>query len=258
MLIIRLKEEQVLGFSDHFSGHAADYARYRPTYPPELFDALAALVARHTLCWDAGTGSGQAAGGLAEHFAEVVATDASEDQIAHAAPHPGVRYRVAPAEQSGLEDASVDLVTAGQAVHWFDQRRFFDEVKRVTVRGGAVAVWAYDLFDLAGEAGIVFRRFHASVERHWPPERALVARRYADLHLPFKEIPVPAVTMTAEWDLERTLGYLSTWSAVKRCANETGRDPIAEFSPPFAVAWGDPAAPKTISWPLALRAGRIA
>ena len=41
---------------------------------------------RHTLCWDAGTGSGQAACGLAEHFAEVVATDASAEQIAHATP----------------------------------------------------------------------------------------------------------------------------------------------------------------------------
>jgi Methyltransferase domain len=218
---------------------------------------VAALVNRHTLCWDAGTGSGQAAGGLAGHFAEVVATDASADQIAHAAPHPGVTYRVAPAENSGLDDASVDLVTAGQAVHWFDQKKFFDEVKRVAVRGGAIAVWAYDLFDLAGEAGAVFRRFHASVERYWPPERALVARRYADLPFPFEKISVPAVTMAAEWDLERTFGYLSTWSAVKRCAKETGRDPIAEFAPVLAAAWGDPASEKTISWPLVLRAGRI-
>jgi hypothetical protein len=84
-----------------------------------------------------------------------------------------------------------------------------------------------------------------------------VARRYADLPFPFEEIPVPRVTMTAEWDLERTLGYLSTWSAVKRCAKETGRDPIAEFAPRLAAAWGDPAAEKTISWPLVLRAGRV-
>lgn len=245
-------------FNDHFSGHAGDYARYRPTYPPELFDAVAALVTRHTLCWDAGTGSGQAAGGLAGHFAEVVATDASADQIAHAAPYEGVSYRVAAAENSGLEDASVDLVTVGQAVHWFDQERFFDEVRRVTVPGGAIAVWAYDLFTVDTHVDRVFHDFHSSVESHWPQERALVARRYADLLLPFEEIPVPPVTMTAEWDLERTLGYLSTWSAVKRCAKETGRDPIAEFAPRLAAAWGDPAVPKTISWPLVLRAGRIA
>jgi hypothetical protein len=152
----------------------------------------------------------------------------------------------------------VDLVTVGQALHWFDQKRFFDEVKRVSVRGGAIAVWAYDLFDLEGVASEALARFHELVAPYWPPERALVSRRYADILFPFKEIPVPPLTMTASWDFTRTLGYLSTWSAVKRCAKETGRDPIAEFAPRLAAAWGDPAAPKTIAWPLVLRAGRIA
>jgi hypothetical protein len=92
----------------------------------------------------------------------------------------------------------------------------------------------------------------------WPPERALVARHYADLLFPFEEIPVPPVTMTAAWDLERVLGYLSTWSAVKACVKATRRDPIGEFRSVFAAAWGDPAAEKTITWPLILRAGRIA
>ena len=221
---------------------------------------MAALVTRHTLCWDAGTGSGQAAGGLAEHFAEVVATDASADQIAHAAPHPGVTYRVAPAEESEIDEASVDLVTVGQAVHWFDQKKFFLEVKRVGGEGAAIAVWAYDLFDIPDSPAVdaVFRAFHASVETYWPPERAIVARRYADLLFPFEEIPLPPLTMMAEWGLGRTLGYLSTWSAVKRCTKETGRNPIGEFEERFAAAWGDPAAEKTISWPLILRAGRIA
>ncbi len=169
-------------------------------------------------------------------------------------------YRVAPAEDPGLDDASVDLVTVGQAVHWFDQKRFFECVKRVGAPGGAVAVWAYDLFQVPESARVeaVFREFHASVEAHWPPERALVARRYADLLFPFKEIPVPAVTMTADWSLERVLGYLSTWSAVKAFAKATGHDPLAEFEGRFAAAWGDPADSKTITWPLILRAGRIA
>ncbi|MEO8585595.1 MAG: class I SAM-dependent methyltransferase [Acidobacteriota bacterium] len=215
-------------------------------------------MTRHTLCWDAGTGSGQAACGLADHFAEVVATDASAEQIAHAAPCEGVTYRVAPAEESVIDEASVDLVTVAQAVHWFDQKRFFLEVKRVGSPGAAIAVWAYDLFTVEGLFGAVFADFHASVERFWPPERALVARRYADLLFPFEEIPVPPVTMTAAWDLERTLGYLSTWSSVKCCARETGRNPVAEFGERFAAAWGDPTAPKTISWPLVLKAGRVA
>jgi SAM-dependent methyltransferase len=219
---------------------------------------VAALVSRHTLCWDAGTGSGQAAGALAQHFAEVVATDASAEQISHATPYPGVTYRVAPAERSGLEDATVDLVTAGQAVHWFDQEKFFDEVKRVAVPGGAIAVWAYDLLSVEGKAGTVLRRFYARVERYWPPERTLVSRRYVDLRFPFEEIPVSPVDMTAHWDLERTLGYLSTWSTVKAFQKANHEDPVATLALELAAVWGDPTAEKTISWPLVLRAGRIA
>src|SRR6266540_4796906 len=91
-------------FKDHFSCHSKDYARYLPTYPSSLFSAVSSLAKRHEHCLDAGTGNGQAAVGLATHFAEVVATDASADQIAHAIPHPRVTYRVAPAERSGLEE----------------------------------------------------------------------------------------------------------------------------------------------------------
>ena len=205
-----------------------------------------------------GTGSGQAAVPLAEYFGEVVATDASADQLAHATSHPRVTYRVAPAESSGLREGWADLVTAGQAVHWFDQRRFFEEVRRVTAPGGAVAVWAYDFFGLEGEAGAVVRRFHARMEPFWPPERLLVSRRYVDLFFPFEEIPVPHVKMNARWDLERTLGYLSTWSAVKAFQKARREDPIAALAPELAAAWGDPAVPRTVTWPLVLRAGRIA
>ncbi len=119
-------------------------------------------------------------------------------------------------------------------------------------------MWAYDLLALEGEAGAVFRRFHARVEPYWPPERALVARRYADLLFPFEEIPVLPVDMTARWDLERTLGYLSTWSAVKAFQKANQEDPIATLAPELAAAWGSPAAPRTVTWPLVLRAGRIA
>jgi hypothetical protein len=122
-----------------------------------------------------------------------------------------------------------------------------------------VAVWAYDVFTVPESAAVeaIVRDFHASVEAFWPPERALVARRYADLVFPFEEIPVPPVSMTAGWDLERVLGYLSTWSSVKRCAKETGRDPVREYQDRLSAAWGDPATGKLITWPLVLRAGRI-
>jgi hypothetical protein len=165
---------------------------------------------------------------------------------------------VTPAERSGLKDGWADLVTVGQAVHWFALKTFYEEVRRVGAPRGALAVWAYDLLSVDESVDAVFTAFHDSVEAFWPPERAFVARRYADLFFPFEEIPVAPVTMTASWDLEHLLGYLSTWSCVKRCTKETGRDPIAEFADLFANAWGDPEEEKTVAWPLVLRAGRIA
>ena len=104
-------------FKDHFSGHAADYAKFRPNYPPKLFDYLASISQERELAWDCATGSGQAAVGLAEHFAKVIATDASAQQIESAQRHPGISYRVAPSEASGIEPGSVDLILVAQALH---------------------------------------------------------------------------------------------------------------------------------------------
>src|SRR5271155_781134 len=112
-------------FKDHFSGHAADYRAFRPTYPPELFAFLASVAPGRDLAWDCGTGSGQAAVPLADHFARVYATDASAEQVANADPHPRVEYAVAPAENGPLADGSADLVLVAQALHWFDHDRFY-------------------------------------------------------------------------------------------------------------------------------------
>ena len=77
---------------------------------------------------DVGLRYGQAAQALANFFDKVIASDASAQQIAQCPTHPGVAYQVASAEQAPLADASVDLITVAQALHWFDHARFFAEV----------------------------------------------------------------------------------------------------------------------------------
>ena len=98
-------------FKDHFSSYAADYRENRPQYPPKLFRYLTSLVPQHEKVWDCATGNGQAAVGLSDHFKEVMATDASADQISNGTPRLNISYGVASAESSGLEDHSIDLVT---------------------------------------------------------------------------------------------------------------------------------------------------
>jgi SAM-dependent methyltransferase len=242
-------------FKDHFSAHAAAYAAARPTYPRALFARLAAAAPGRALAWDAGTGNGQAAVALAAHFARVHATDASAPQVANAAPHPRVAYAVAPAEASGLPDASCDLVTVAQALHWFDLPRFWAEARRVLRPGGVFAAWSYARLHATGRVGAVVDALDAEVGPWWPPERAMVDDAYASIALPFAPLAVEAPPMRARWTRGALLAYLRTWSAVRRCQADTGRDPVAAVEGPLAEAWGR-AERRTVTWPLTVRAGR--
>lgn len=250
-------------FADHFSGHADDYARYRPTYPPELFAYLAAQCAAHDLAWDCATGNGQAALGLADHFDRVVATDASAEQIDAATPHPRVMYAVAAARESPLDDATTDLVTVAQALHWIDPEPFYAEVYRVLKPDGVFAAWTYGLFHLAPDDPVadavdplIKTFYHDRVGPYWPPERRHIEAGYQSLSFPFKEMDSPSFMLTMAWTLDEVLGYLGTWSATTRYQQDRGHDPVEAMASAFAAAWGDPSTRRTLQWPLPLRIGR--
>ena len=57
-----------MSFKDHFSKQAADYAKFRPSYPREMFEYLGTITATRQLAWDCATGNGQAAVELATAF----------------------------------------------------------------------------------------------------------------------------------------------------------------------------------------------
>jgi SAM-dependent methyltransferase len=246
------------GFADHFSAEAAGYAAFRPTYPPELFALLADLCRRNDVAWDCATGNGQAAVGLAEHFARVVATDASERQIAEARAHPRVEYRVTPAERSGLEAQSVELVTVAQALHWFRLDPFYAEVRRVLRPQGLLAAWCYATLTLddARIESTVARFYEETVGPYWPPERRLVEEGYRSLPFPFAEISLPPLAVEADLDLGAFLGYVRTWSAVQRCRQALRADPMPAFAAELGVLWGAPERKRRVRWPLFVRAGR--
>ena len=245
-----------MSFQDHFSVQARTYAATRPTYPPALFAALAELCPGQTLAWDAGAGNGQASVALAEHFGRVVATEPSSAQLAAAAPHARVEYHQSAETAPMLADASVDLVTVAQAVHWFDRPKFYREVQRVLRPGGVLALWAYELSGISPEIDAAVLRFYRGpIHSSWPPERVHIENGYRDLDFPFAEMSFPVAVMALDWTLAQFAGYLRSWSAVVRFQKERGFDPVTGLEAELAPLWGEGA--RRITWPLVGRIGRV-
>jgi SAM-dependent methyltransferase len=243
-------------FKDHFSKQATDYVKFRPRYPEKLFEYLGSIAPSRHLAWDCGTGNGQAAVGLASVFDRVIATDASEKQIANAQPHERVEYRVAPAENSGIKSEAIDLIMIAQALHWFDLDRFYLEARRVLKPDGILAASAYNLLHIENAIDeVVNRYYHEVVGPFWPPERGLV-EQFADLPFPFRQIDAPKFEMTAYWNLDHLLGYLRTWSSTQRFIAAKGSNPLEQITDDLCSAWGKPRQKRNITWPLIIRIGR--
>lgn len=245
-----------MGFKDHFSSKAAIYAKARPRYPAAFFAELAQLVRGHSLAWDCGSGNGQAAVSLAEHFDRIVATEPSAAQLAEAIAHPKVTYVQSAELAPGVADGSVDMVTVACAAHWFDLAVFYPEVRRVVRPGGLLAVWNYDPCTVSPAIDQVIQRFyHDKVGAYWPPERKQAGTGYRLLEFPFPEIPFPSFNLEVTWTVEEFVAYLHTWSAVTRYKQATGIDPVEAFLPELQAVWG--AGRHKLSWPMGGRLGRL-
>jgi SAM-dependent methyltransferase len=245
-----------------FTTVAREYANFRPGYPPELFAWLARVAPGRESAWDCGCGSGQASTALGEHFSKVFATDVAPEQIAAARPHPRVRYAVAAADRSGLDDGSMDLVTVAQALHWFDVDAFYAEARRVARPGAVLAVWNYPRpeFTDALLDRIFLDFYHDVVGPYWPPERRHIEANYTTLppfpkELGFEELPHPAFGLSLEWNLEQVLGYVSSWSATARYREARGEDPVPLLRTALTPVWTGGRA--SIRMPIGLRAARL-
>ncbi|WP_394065213.1 class I SAM-dependent methyltransferase [Alcaligenes sp. WGS1538] len=234
------------------------YARFRPAYPADLAGFLASLASGRDMAVDVGCGTGQLTTLLAPFFGAVIGVDPSADQLANAVAHEGVSYVRAPAERMPLPDGCADLITVAQAAHWFDLPAFYTEARRVGGQGCVLALVSYGVMQLEPSLNERFQHFyHDEVGPYWPAERKLVDSGYATLDFPFKELQGPELSIRLDWNLEQFLGYVQTWSAVRR-AREAGREGmLAAFAKEIAGSWGDQDIRRTVSWPIAMRLGRL-
>lgn len=243
---------------DNFSTRSAEYARFRPGYPAALFDFLFEKCHAFERAWDCATGNGQMAAVLAERFREVEATDISENQLKNAIPKPNIRYRVEAAEATTFPDHSFDLVTVGQAAHWFDFGRFYPELRRIVKPGAVLALVGYNLLRIDTLTNALIDRLYRDVLGHyWDAERRHVDAAYTSIPFPFPEIPFPGFSMDYTWSKAQFTGYLGTWSALRHFEQKNGFSPLDEtFQAALNRVWADGEI-KTVRFPIFGRVARI-
>jgi SAM-dependent methyltransferase len=241
---------------DLFSAYAADYAQFRPQYPSAFIKYISRLIRYRGVVWDCGCGNGQFSLGLADHFQLVLASDISAEQVAKAPGHKGILYTVQPAEQTDFPDEFFDMVVVAQAIHWFNHDAFYLEAHRVMGPKAVLVAIGYGLMRISPEVDVVLHHFYQNITGpYWEPERIYIDEAYQNLPFPFEPIEVPAFEMPCEWTLGQMMGFLNTWSAVKKYEQENGVNPLSLVSYDFEKAWGGEKRRKVV-FPLFVRAGR--
>ncbi|XP_010270319.1 PREDICTED: putative methyltransferase DDB_G0268948 [Nelumbo nucifera] len=254
-----------------FDRQADVYVDARPTYPSEWYSMLAAVTPRRTLAWDVGTGNGQAALGVAEHYEQVIGTDVSEAQLKRAMPHPRVRYVHTPPSISDEEiisvvggENSVDLVTVAQAVHWFDLPNFYSLVARLLRKpGGVLAIWGYNDCTVNPEFDLVFKRFHDTTLDFWDPRIQHIFDGYSTLSFPFESVGLGSegkplmLDMPIETSFDGFIGMVRSWSMVAT-TKERGVDLLSEeVVKELEIAWGGSELIQTVIYKAFMLAGKV-
>jgi len=141
--------------TQRFTGRAEDYDRYRQRYPAaEVLNYLRGWcgLTREWLVADIGAGTGMLSEVFLENGNRIVAIEpnldmreqmrAAFEQRGQVLPQLEIRLDIidATAEATTLADASIDMVAAGRAFHWFDKERALAEFRRILKPEGWVAL----------------------------------------------------------------------------------------------------------------------
>ncbi|XP_002737262.1 putative methyltransferase DDB_G0268948 [Saccoglossus kowalevskii] len=182
------------------------YIKLRPDYPPELaqyiIDFLSKTPGPRNFLVDVGCGSGQSTLMMLSYFERLLGVDLSPDQIkcAKQSEFPdNVDFTVGSCGNIPVESGTVDLITAGTAIHWFDLDEFFPEVERVLRPGGCLAIYSYletdiecDDAEKTQELKRILRKVEDDILENNRPDQwgvswEVLKSRFKDLRLPFEE-----------------------------------------------------------------------
>lgn len=242
---------------DNFSDKSNLYQLFRPTYPTELLDWIYLNIANFDTAWDCGTGNGQIASSLATKFKNVFATDISEQQLSNAPTLPNITYSRQAAEHTNFADDTFDLITVGQAIHWFDFERFYAEVNRTAKPHAMLAVVGYGKFNSEPAIDAIIDTLYTEIiGSYWDKERIFIEEKYLTIPFPFAEIKCPHFSKHYTWSFPQLIGYLETWSAVKHYEKVNNLNPVDLIKKDLQAVW-KAAEFKDVYFPIITRMGSI-
>lgn len=154
-----------------WTGVADSYDAYRPRTPSVLLELLPQLAGVHRphLVVDLGSGTGLSTYAWSGDAEEVIGIEPNADMRRRAEAkrrtETNVRFVEGVGHETGLPDASADLVTASQALHWMDLQLTFAEVNRILRPGGIFAAYDYDWpVIITPETDLLYAEFMARLD----------------------------------------------------------------------------------------------
>ena len=134
--------------TQRFSNRVENYIKYRPGYPPAILNLLTAKcgLSPSATVADVGSGTGILTRMLLGSGSRVLGVEPNREMREAGerllAGHANFTSVDGTAEATTLPDGTIDIITAGQAFHWFDRPKSRREFQRILRPGGwVVLIW---------------------------------------------------------------------------------------------------------------------
>lgn len=174
------------------------YNKFRPVYSKNIYNTIYNFHNKNNkndlnlfdTAIDIGTGTGQIAIELSSKYKKVYGIDSSSTMISNAIKKDNIDYSVQNAEELLFEDSTIDIITVGQAFHWFNHNNFFNEINRVLKPNGTLAIIGYGFITIKDnpQATELIRNLGKNIFKdYWEDGRSLVNNLYRDIYFPFNK-----------------------------------------------------------------------
>lgn len=228
--------------TERFTGRAEIYERYRSRFPHAVIDLLRehCNLQPDDLIADIGAGTGMLTQLFLDNGNRVMAVEPNEEMRAacHRLHSNRARFQIvdAAAESTGLADATIDLVAAGRAFHWFDRDRALAEFKRILKPHGWLVLASTSPAREGSEAAREYEQFILSHSIDFDKVRQHFGS-YDDLK-PFGDTQSFAARITGEdlLTLEAFTGLIQSFS-VMPMPGDPRHEPMLEAIKAYFAKW---------------------